>query len=72
VTELAHGTAHRGVVTAYDDAVGLGVVTTADGAEFAFHCIEIANGTRSIDVGTAVSFEPLAKLGRWEASAVRA
>ena len=30
---------------------GLGVITTPDGGEFPFHCVEIADGTRTIDVG---------------------
>ncbi len=31
-----------GVVTSFSDSVGLGTVTSADGSEFSFHCIEIA------------------------------
>ena len=54
-----------------DEASGLGVVATAAGVEFPFHCVEIADGTRAIDVGTEVEFESLRKLGRIEAAAIR-
>jgi CspA family cold shock protein len=37
---------------------------------FAFHCVEIADGTRSIGVGTRVRFEVVAKLGRYEAARI--
>jgi CspA family cold shock protein len=71
VTELERGTARRGVVTSFDEQSGLGVVTTHDGVEHPFHCIEIADGTRTIGTGTEVSFDLLAKLGRWEAANIR-
>ena len=58
----------RGTVTAFDDHVGLGTVTGDDGAERLFHCAEIADGSRTIAVGTAVTFELIPKLGRYEAS----
>ena len=60
----------NGTVTEFDEYVGLGVVTTADGAAYPFHCVEIADGTRAIEVGSAVMFEPLPKLGRFEASRI--
>ncbi len=79
MTELQRGTGRRGVVVAFDEAAGLGLITEGaaqeatghDGAEFAFHCIEIGDGSRSIDVGAEVSFDVLAKLGRWEAANIR-
>jgi CspA family cold shock protein len=71
VTELERGTGRRGTVTAFDEAVGLGTILEEDGAEFAFHCIEIADGSRSIDVGAEVSFDVLAKFGRREAANIR-
>jgi CspA family cold shock protein len=72
VTELERtgGRSRRGVVTAFDAGTGLGTVTADDGVEFAFHCIEIADGSRSIDVGTSVSFDVIPKFGRWEAAAL--
>ena len=59
-----------GTVTAFDEFVGLGVITADDGESIAFQCIGIADGTRKIDIGTAVTFELLAKLGRYEATAI--
>ncbi len=61
---------HHGSVVAFDQEVGLGEVQTADGTRVPFHCIEIADGTRSIAIGTAVTFELLGKLGRYEAAQV--
>ena len=71
MTELERGTVRRGVVSAFDEQSGLGVVATRDGAEHPFHCIEIADGSRSIDIGAEVSFDLLAKFGRWEAANIR-
>jgi CspA family cold shock protein len=71
VTELERGTARRGVVAAFDEQSGLGVVATHEGIEHPFHCIEIADGSRTIDLGTEVSFDLLAKFGRWEAANIR-
>ena len=59
-----------GTVVAFDAAIGLGEVERADGVHFPFHCIELADGTRTIDVGAAVTFQLLCKLGRYEAAAV--
>ena len=61
----------NGTVAEFDEPSGLGVITTADGVEFPFHCVEIADGTRTIDVGAAVEFEPRRKLGRIEAATIR-
>jgi cold shock CspA family protein len=60
-----------GTVTAFDGHVGLGEIES-DGDVIAFQCIGIADGTRQIAVGTSVSFELLPKLGRYEATAIRA
>jgi CspA family cold shock protein len=61
----------NGRVSEFDDPAGLGVVVADDGTAFPFHCTEIADGTRTIEVGTTVTFEPLARLGRWEAGSIR-
>ncbi len=71
MTELARGVGRHGTVAAFDAEQGLGTVCGDDGVEYPFHCIEIADGTRTIEPGTEVSFDLLAKLGRWEASNVR-
>jgi cold shock CspA family protein len=72
VTELERSGrgGHRGVVTAFDADTGLGVVTGPTGAEYPFHCIEIADGSRTIEVGTEITFRLIPKLGRWEAAAL--
>lgn len=62
----------RGTVTAFDEAVGLGEVTAAGGERFPFHCTQIADGSRTIATGTAVTFTVLAgHHGRWEAGDLR-
>ena len=60
----------RGTVTRFDDAKGLGTVAADDGTAYLFHVIEIADGTRTIDVGTDVSFQPLPKFGRLQAARI--
>jgi CspA family cold shock protein len=60
----------RGEVVAFDRQVGLGEVRADDGASFPFHCIEIADGSRDIEVGAAVQFTLLGKLGRYEAAGI--
>lgn len=62
---------YLGSVTQFDDARGLGEVTRDDGTVFAFHCVSIADGTRTIEHGARVSFAPLLKLGRHEAADIR-
>jgi cold shock CspA family protein len=57
----------RGTVTAFDEHVGLGEVTAEDGTVLPFQCIVIADGTRRIEVGTAVTFAVMGRLGRYEA-----
>lgn len=57
-----------GVVESFDDPRGLGVVHSVEGVDYPFHCTSVADGTRSIAVGTTVSFRVAAgRLGRWEA-----
>jgi hypothetical protein len=41
---------YRGRVVSFDDASGLGIVAADDGAAHMFHCISIADGTRTIAV----------------------
>lgn len=56
-----------GSVVAFDPDAGLGTVRGDDDVEYRFHCVEITDGTRTIDVGAPVSFSRLAKLGMYEA-----
>ena len=59
---------HEGTVIEFDDPAGLGRARDADGVVYGFHCTAIADGSRSIEVGTAVSFEVLAgHVGQFEA-----
>jgi len=60
-----------GQVTQFDEAKGLGTVTAENGTAYVFHVVEIADGTRSIDVGQAVRFQPLAKFGSFQACKLR-
>lgn len=47
-----------GRVTTFDDHVGVGTVTADDDDEaWFFHCTRIADGSRTIAVGTWVMFE---------------
>ena len=71
MTELGHSATLAGVVASFDEGAGLGTIVASDEMEYQFHCLEIADGSRSIAVGLEVSFEVLAKLGRYEASNIR-
>ncbi|MFZ6002716.1 MAG: hypothetical protein ACOYXM_02180 [Actinomycetota bacterium] len=60
----------QGTVAAFDDDRGLGEVRSGDDL-YPFHCTAILDGTRTIDVGTKVTFGlRAAGLGRWEATAI--
>jgi cold shock protein len=62
----------RGVVEAFDDPRGLGVVRSDDGVELPFHCTAVADGTRTIAVGARVAYRVVpGRLGRWEAADLR-
>jgi cold shock CspA family protein len=45
----------RGLIEAFDDRRGDGAVRTDDGERLYFHCVNIADGSRSIASGTLVS-----------------
>ena len=52
--------------------MGLGAVEGEDGTRLAFHCVAMADGSRRIDVGTAVTYEVVpGHLGRYEAWHIR-
>jgi cold shock CspA family protein len=65
-----------GVVATFDEPRGLGTITADSaegkaGGELPFHCTAIADGTRTIPVGTRVRFEVVAgPAGRWEAARI--
>ena len=60
-----------GVVSAFGEREGLGEITDATGNVWPFHCVEILDGSRAIAIGAAVTFEPVPKLGRFEARRIR-
>ena len=60
----------QGTVREFDEGKGLGVIATADDRTFQFHCVEIADGTRTIDAGRAVTFRPLPRFGAFQAGAI--
>ena len=64
------GTLISGVVTEFDEHIGLGAITDGAGTEYPFHCAEIADGSRTIEVGADVDFDLLPKLGRIEAGSI--
>jgi cold shock CspA family protein len=43
-----------GTVESFDEPRGLGTLLAEDGRRYLFHCLEIADGSRTIAVGTAV------------------
>jgi len=60
----------QGTVVEFDEPRGLGTIES-DGTRYPFHCTAILDGTRSVPVGTEVSFEVRpAGMGRWEATAI--
>ena len=61
----------NGVVTEFDFDRGLGIVVDDLGQSFPFHCVSIADNSRSIAVGARVQFEQLHKLGVHEATQIR-
>jgi cold shock CspA family protein len=62
----------RGSVESFDDAAGLGVIRSADGSTYPFHCTQIADGTRTIPTGVSVFFDVMAgRAGRWEATSIQ-
>jgi cold shock CspA family protein len=61
-----------GKVSAFDEHRGLGELTADDGTVYPFHCIAIADGTRTIEVGADVEFDVRAgRMGRWEAAGIK-
>ena len=58
----------HGHVSSFDARQGLGTVTDEAGTEFDFHATAIADGSRRIDEGTAVTFcAAPGQRGRYEA-----
>jgi len=60
-----------GIVTAFNDAHGLGEITDSASVVWPFHCVSIADGTRTIDVGRNVVFRAGFRVARPEAVFIR-
>jgi cold shock CspA family protein len=61
-----------GTVAAFDEAKGYGTVRSDGGEEFFFHCTEVLDGSRTIEVNAAVEFDVAAgQRGRYEARHLR-
>jgi CspA family cold shock protein len=59
---------HSGTVTEFDEHRGWGTVTDTAGTAWFFHCTQLADGSRTVAVGTAVTFDVAPRLpGRYEA-----
>ena len=59
---------------AFDEEKGYGSVRADDpeGRELFFHCTQIADGSRTIDVGADIEYEVVpGRRGRWEAAESR-
>jgi cold shock CspA family protein len=59
-----------GTVSTFDEAAGLGSIDGDDGVAYPFHCIEISDGTRTIEAGRRVAFSSSPRFGRAEAGDV--
>ncbi len=61
-----------GRVSAFDEQRGLGSIADEAGHEHGFHCVALADGSRTIEVGAAVVYVVVpGHLGRLECRSVR-
>ena len=60
-----------GTVTSFNDAHGLGEITDSASVVWPFHCVSIADGTRTIEVGCTVMFRSGFRVARPEAVSIR-
>jgi len=61
------------MVTAFDEPRGLGTIEGEAGTAYPFHCTQILDGTRTIEVGADVTFDVVpGHMGQWEATAIAA
>jgi len=60
-----------GTVTSFNDAHGLGEITDSASVVWPFHCVSIADGSRTIEVGRTVMFRTGFRVARPEAVAIR-
>ena len=57
----------RGIVTAFDEARGLGTITSSTGTRWPFHCVSLLDGSRTVEVGREVTFSVAFRVLRLEA-----
>ena len=56
---------------AFDEGAGLGTVHAGDGGLYPFHCTQVVDGSRTVEVGAEVEFTLCAgHRGTWEARAI--
>ena len=60
-----------GPVTSFNDAHGLGEITDSASIVWPFHCVSIADGSRTIEVGRTVMFRTGFRVARPEAVSIR-
>jgi cold shock CspA family protein len=60
-----------GTVTAFNDSHGLGEITDSASVVWPFHCVSIADGSRTIDLGQTVTFRNGFRVARPEAVSIR-
>ncbi len=61
----------RGRIEVFDEHRGDGMLLSDDGERFYFHCVDIADGTRTIEAGATVhARRSVGRRGRDEAVAV--
>ena len=63
---------HTGVVSTFDNDAGLGIVDVDGHGPVTLHCVSIADGSRSIAVGTRVRCRLGERFGSLEALEVEA
>lgn len=59
----------NGVVASFNNHRGLGYIAVGD-KQYLFHCAEIVDLTREIEVGAQVSFVEVQRFGNLEASEI--
>jgi cold shock CspA family protein len=60
-----------GIVVEFDAHAGLGVVEASDGSRLSFHCTQVIDGSRSLNVGDRVRYEVIpGGRGVWEAGSL--
>jgi cold shock CspA family protein len=60
-----------GVIENFDQQRGWGAMRTDSGNVYEFHCVAIADGSRTIETGQSVSAVILpGRAGRWEATRI--